>query len=209
MHQSSGVSPVNSLFPDFAKAMGLPPKYGDHNATDFVPPDVGDKTFVEAFFKLLDGQAGGRNYWWPDNGYGTALSNQHGTKKRLLRASLCIKQSIYQDRLGTSIGKVEGERAFSAGLNRVLWDRTMFIEHVNESTCGRPTVFIPYANTAFCPLLAYANNDHFAKTGSGQTQGRLKKRTTVFSGSEGWAPAGCRSAIPAISLLHGAKNASF
>jgi hypothetical protein len=26
----------------------------------------------------------------------------------------------------------------------VLWDRTMFIEHVNESTCGRPTVFIPY-----------------------------------------------------------------
>ena len=80
VHQSSGISPVNSLFPDFAKAMGLPPKYGDHNATDFVPPDVGDKTFVEAFFKLLDGQAGGRNYWWPDNGYGTALSNQHGTK---------------------------------------------------------------------------------------------------------------------------------
>ena len=78
VHQSSGISPVNSLFPDFAKAMGLPPKYGDHNATDFVPPDVGDKTFVEAFYKLLDGQAGGRNYWWPDNGYGTALSNQHG-----------------------------------------------------------------------------------------------------------------------------------
>ena len=107
VHQTSGVSPVNSLFPEFAKAVGLPGSYDAHNATNFVPPDIGNRTFVEAFFRLLDGQTGGRNYWWPDNGYGTGLSNQKG-------------------------------------LNRVLWDRTMFIEHVNESTCGRPTVFIPF-----------------------------------------------------------------
>ena len=30
------------------------------------------------------------------------------------------------------------------GLNRVLWDRHMFYEHVNETTCGRPTIFIPF-----------------------------------------------------------------
>ena len=47
VHQSSGVSPVNSLFGDFAKAMGLPPNHNSHNATDFVKPDVGDQTFVE------------------------------------------------------------------------------------------------------------------------------------------------------------------
>ena len=28
-------------------------------------------------------QAGGRNYWWPDYGYGTALSNKHGLNKVL------------------------------------------------------------------------------------------------------------------------------
>ena len=32
----------------------------------------------------------------------------------------------------------------SRDANRILWDRTMFIEHVNESTCGRPSVFIPF-----------------------------------------------------------------
>lgn len=83
--------------------MGLPTH--NSNATDFVPPDIGNRTFVDAFFRLLDGQAGGRNYWWPDNGYGTELSKQHG-------------------------------------LNRVLWDRHMFYEHVNETTCGRPSVFV-------------------------------------------------------------------
>ena len=81
VHQSSGVSPVNSLFPEFAKAMGLPPSYDTHNATNFVPPDIGNRKFVESFFRLLDGQAGGRNYWWPDNGYGTALSNQKGLNR--------------------------------------------------------------------------------------------------------------------------------
>ena len=30
------------------------------------------------------------------------------------------------------------------GLNRVLWDRTQFFEHVNEETVGRPTIFIPF-----------------------------------------------------------------
>eukprot|EP01043_Picozoa_sp_COSAG02_P043375 COSAG02_NODE_3772_length_6254_cov_13.035906_5_plen_123_part_00 len=81
VHQSSGVSPVNSLFPEFAKAMGLPPSYDTHNATNFVPPDIGNRKFVESFFRLLDGQAGGRNYWWPDNGYGTTLSNQKGLNR--------------------------------------------------------------------------------------------------------------------------------
>ena len=62
---------------------------------------------MTSFFRLLDGQTGGRNYWWPDNGYGTGLSA-------------------------------------AKGLNRVLWDRTLFFEHVNETTCGRPAVFIPF-----------------------------------------------------------------
>lgn len=102
VHQSSGVAPNNSQFALFARQMGLPADYDR-----IVPPDMGNATFVEAFFKLLNGQAGGRNYWWPDNGYGTALSS-------------------------------------ARGLNKVLWDRIQFTEHVNPRTVGRPTVFLPF-----------------------------------------------------------------
>jgi hypothetical protein len=102
VHQSSGVAPNNSQFAQFARRMGLPT---DHERV--VPPDMGNATFVEAFFELLNGQSGGRNYWWPDNGYGTALSSAHG-------------------------------------LNRVLWDRIQFTEHVDPDTVGRPSVFLPF-----------------------------------------------------------------
>lgn len=103
VHQNSGVAPANSQFARFARQMGLPES---HNRT--VPPDMGNATFVKAFFELLNDQAGGRNYWWPDNGYGTALSSH------------------------------------PHGLNRVLWDRIQFIEHVDPRTVGRPSVFLPF-----------------------------------------------------------------
>ena len=54
--------PVNSHFQGFAKAMGLRPGH-----TEAVLPDVGNQTFMTAFFEMLDAQVGGRNYWWPDN----------------------------------------------------------------------------------------------------------------------------------------------
>ena len=94
--------PVNSHFQGFAKAMGLRPGH-----SGAVLPDVGNQTFMTAFFEMLDAQVGGRNYWWPDNAYGTALSSDKG-------------------------------------LNRVLWDRIQFCEHVNPETVGRPSVFIPF-----------------------------------------------------------------
>ena len=62
IHQSSGVLPVNSHFQGFAKAMGLRPGH-----SKAVLPDVGNQTFMTAFFEMLDAQVGGRNYWWPDN----------------------------------------------------------------------------------------------------------------------------------------------
>ena len=54
--------PVNSRFQGFAKAMGLRPGH-----SEAVRPDVGNQTFMTAFFEMLDAQVGGRNYWWPDN----------------------------------------------------------------------------------------------------------------------------------------------
>ena len=54
--------PVNSHFQGFAKAMGLRPGH-----SKAVLPDVGNQTFMTAFFEMLDAQVGGRNYWWPDN----------------------------------------------------------------------------------------------------------------------------------------------
>lgn len=80
IHQLSGVSPHNSYYLQFLKAMGLST---DHNLT--VPPDIGNKKFMSAFFAMLENQTGGRNYWWPDNGYGTALipSTEKGLNRML------------------------------------------------------------------------------------------------------------------------------
>ena len=45
--------PVNSRFQGFAKAMGLRPGH-----SEAVLPDVGNQTFMTAFFEMLDAQVG-------------------------------------------------------------------------------------------------------------------------------------------------------
>eukprot|EP00039_Didymoeca_costata_P004276 m.72389 g.72389 ORF g.72389 m.72389 type:complete len:805 (+) comp12322_c0_seq2:75-2489(+) len=62
IHQADGVQCLNSKFGDFAKQLGLP---GDYDKT--VPLDVQSKTYMEAFFQLLNSQVNGSNYWWLDN----------------------------------------------------------------------------------------------------------------------------------------------
>ena len=57
VHQKSGVNPANSRFAAFAETMGISP-----NHKGLVLPDMGNQTFVKAFFELLNGQVGGRNY---------------------------------------------------------------------------------------------------------------------------------------------------
>ena len=59
VHQSA-TSPVNSRFADLADALNA-------NASEPVPLEIGDKDYMEAWFKMIDAQVGGRNYWWPDN----------------------------------------------------------------------------------------------------------------------------------------------
>ena len=74
VHQSA-TSPVNSRFADLADALNA-------NASEPVPLEIGDKDYMEAWFKMIDAQVGGRNYWWLDSPHApSALDDRPGTQE--------------------------------------------------------------------------------------------------------------------------------
>ena len=91
-------------------------------------------------------------------------------------------ESICRDRLGTNVGKVEKKinfcRAYQEVARRIVRELqargylTWFdLENMKGNT-GKKTVF--------CFPMFYTENHHFAKTGSGQTWGKLHTTWTVF-----------------------------
>ncbi len=63
LHPAEGVGKQEKQFPEVCKAMGLDPK-----KTDRVPFDCTDRTFVDAYFKLLHHpmEKAGIDFWWMD-----------------------------------------------------------------------------------------------------------------------------------------------
>ena len=71
VHQSA-TAPVNSRFAELADALGA-------NASEPVPLEIGDKDYMQAWFKMIDAQVGGRNYWWLDSPHApSALDDRPG-----------------------------------------------------------------------------------------------------------------------------------
>jgi hypothetical protein len=90
--------------------------------------------------------------------------------------------SFYQDRLGTNIGKTQKK---SGVLRRN-------VPHCTLPYAGSRYTLIYFSDTQYEVHLGafvapfYTKNDHFTKTGSGQTQGNLKKEYR-FLGAGGLA----------------------
>ena len=106
IHQAATL-PANSHFAELAAALGRP-------ANESVPLEIGDKTYVTAWFKLIDAQVGGRNYWWLDSPH---------SKNGL-------------DNNKTNLG--------SGGLAAELWNRHIFWQACDEAKVGRPSVMGPF-----------------------------------------------------------------
>ena len=74
IHQASTL-PANSHFSQLAGALGRP-------ANESVPLEIGDKAYVTAWFKMIDAQVGGRNYWWLDSPHSQSGLDNNKTNLR-------------------------------------------------------------------------------------------------------------------------------
>jgi len=87
--------------------------------------------------------------------------------------------SFYQERLGTNIGKRHSKKSGCVSLGEyhgVFPGPGNAIVLSNRSKYAGRLVFSGERKRRFCALLFICKNDHFTKTGSGQTlQGNLKK----------------------------------
>ena len=93
-----------------------------------------------------------------------------------------MKRAFRQDRLGTNIGRVEGKAALSAGdlkhisghiqdiltkiQSRLQWGSDKYDCSDVERLAAEQNCEV--LNGTLCPLFTYIN-DHFTKTGPGQT----------------------------------------
>lgn len=114
--ESAGVTPNNSAYPAFARALGAEPA-----ANLTFRTEMANASFVKAWFDLLDAQTGGQNYWWLDNGM-PRCQPDGGPPCNSTLSSLSLEQ-----------------------FNAILFDRIAFFEDAAaRGKLGRPTVMGPF-----------------------------------------------------------------
>lgn len=148
VHQGTAL-PQNSRFAGLAKAMNV-------SETTAVPCDVGDSTYVSAWFKMLEEQVGGRNYWWLDSPHMPGQLDHSQGGRPGLNSELWNRIQFFEQVNETKVGRPTVMGPYG-GLGT---HRYPFVHSGDTITSWATLAFLPqFAASASNVLASYISHD--------------------------------------------------